>query len=104
MAKARSRYSALIEKIFFDHYQKGESAFEFDRNEIKAAAQSLGLDLPDNIGDVIYSFRFRKPLPEKIIETQPKEMEWVIELAGTARYRFKLVNINRISPVRISSL
>lgn len=98
MAKARSRYSALIEKIFFDHYQKGESVLEFDRKEIKSAAQSLGLDLPDNVGDVIYSFRFRKSLPKKIIETQPKGMEWVIELAGTARYRFRLGKINRILP------
>lgn len=98
MAETSNRYKALIEEIFFDHYQEGESDFEFDRKEIESAAQSLGIDLPSNVGDVIYSFRFRIPLPEKIIKTQPEGMEWVIELAGTARYRFSLVKFNRIIP------
>ena len=98
MAKAHNRYQALIEKIFFDHYRKGETAFEFDRTEIKSAAQSLGIELPDNLGDVIYSFRFRMDLPERVAETQPDGLEWVIQLAGRARYRFNLVKINRILP------
>ena len=98
MVKARNRYQALIEKIFLDHYRDGETTFEFDRTEIKSAAQSLEIDLPDNLGDVIYSFRFRKDLPERIRATQPGGMEWVIELAGRSRYRFNLMRINRILP------
>ena len=50
------------------------------------------------MGDVIYSFRFRAGLPERVTATQPDEMEWVIQLAGRARYRFSLVKINRILP------
>ena len=98
MIRARNRYQALIENIFFDHYREGETTFEFDRTELKSAAKSLGIDLPDNLGDVIYSFRFRTGLPERVTATQPDEMEWVIELAGRARYRFSLVKINRILP------
>lgn len=98
MAKARNRYQALIEKIFFDHYREGETAFEFDRPEIKEAAKVLGIVLPDNLGDVIYSFRFRTDLPERVSATQPEGMEWVIELAGRSRYRFNLVKINRVLP------
>ena len=100
MIRARNRYQALIENIFFDHYREGETTFEFDRTEIKSAAKSLGIDLPDNLGDVIYSFRFRTALPERVAATQPDEMEWVIELAGRARYRFSLVKINRILPCK----
>lgn len=97
-SKVRNRYQALIEKIFFDHYSHGETSLDFTRPEIKDAAQALGIVLPDNLGDVIYSFRFRTDLPDRIIATQPKGMEWVIELAGRAKYRFSLVKINRVLP------
>lgn len=98
MAEKLNRYQALIEKIFFDHYEEGDSSFGFARQEIKDAASELAIDLPDNLGDVIYSFRFRIALPESITDTQPDSMEWVIELAGRSRYRFNLVKINRIVP------
>ena len=81
MAKEGSRYDALIEKIFFDHYRKGESEFKFARTELESAAESLDIDLPKNLGDVIYSYRFRKDLPKPVTATQPDGMEWVIELA-----------------------
>ena len=100
MPKTLNRYQAIIDKIFFDHYRKGETSFEFHRKEIKSAAQVLGIDLPDNLGDVIYSFRFRTDLPERVVTTQPDGVEWVIELAGKARYRFNLVKVNRILPRR----
>jgi len=96
--KARNRYQALIEKIFFDHYAAGESVLNFSRQEIKDAAAALGISLPDNLGDVIYSFRFRTDLPERVVATQPDGMEWVIELAGRSLYRFSLVKISRIRP------
>jgi hypothetical protein len=93
-----NRYAAIIEKIFFDHWKKGSKEFEFDRTEIKHWAEKLKIELPDNIGDLIYSFRFRTPLPQSIIDTQPKGMQWHIQLAGRAHYRFKLARENRIVP------
>jgi len=35
MAKKPNRYSALIEKIFFDRYSKGDRVVEFERTEIE---------------------------------------------------------------------
>ncbi|BAQ67791.1 hypothetical protein [Rhodovulum sulfidophilum] len=96
--KVRNRYQALIEKIFFDHYSEGATELGFSRQEIKDAARDLGIELPDNLGDVIYSFRFRTELPPRVLETQAEGMEWVIELAGRSQYRFSLVKINRILP------
>jgi hypothetical protein len=93
-----NRYAAIIEGIFFDHWEKGIKAFEFERAEIKQWAAKLKVVLPDNIGDLIYSFRFRVPLPERIRKTEAKGMQWHIELAGRARYRFKLAKENRILP------
>jgi hypothetical protein len=96
--KGENCYAAIIEKIFFDHWKKGMKEFEFDRTEIKTWAAKLKIVLPDNIGDLIYSFRFRTPLPASIRETEPKGMQWHIQLAGRAHYRFKLARENRIVP------
>lgn len=93
-----NRYRILIEHIFFDHWADGVAEFEFERGEIESHAAKEGIALPKNIGDLIYSFRFRYPLPNRILETQPEGLEWVIEGAGRARYRFRLVKITRIVP------
>ncbi len=98
MPKPQNRYSALIEKIFFDRHRDGETEFEFARSELKDSASSLEIDLPDNLGDVPYSFRYRNPLPDRILSTQPEGFEWIIEGAGRSRYRFKLVPATRILP------
>jgi len=88
----------LIERVFFDHWSEGATDFEFARDEIETVAGELEIALPKNLGDLIYSFRFRVPLPDKIIGTQPEGLEWIIEGAGKARYRFRLVKITRILP------
>ncbi|WP_026332987.1 hypothetical protein [Thioalkalivibrio sp. ALE20] len=92
------RYDALIEKIFFDHYKPEDNDFTFYRSEVICAAEALDVSLPRNIGDLFYSYRFRKPLPDRIIKTQPEGMEWVIVLSGKGVYRFSLVKQNRIYP------
>jgi len=96
--KTENRYVAIIEKIFFDHWKKGISEFEFDRSEIKEWATKLSINVPDNVCDVIYSFRMRRPLPDSIRATEASGMQWHIRLAGRARYRFKLAKENRILP------
>jgi len=98
MANERNRYGALIEKIFFDRYAEGATELEFARIDIEKAAQDLGIELPKNLGDVLYSFRFRTALPTRIVKTQFEGKEWVIELAGRGVYKFRLVKINRILP------
>ncbi len=98
MAQAQNRYAAIIEKIFFDRYEDGATSFHFEREDIETTAAHLGIKLPKNLGDVIYSFRHRNPLPDRILATQPEKMEWVIKGAGRAVYEFKLVKISRIVP------
>lgn len=98
MSKEQNRYSAIIEKIFLDRFSEEDTIIPFNRDDINKAAVDLDIALPKNIGDVLYAFRFRTALPDKILETQPEEMEWVIELAGRAKYKFSLVRANRILP------
>lgn len=96
--KQPNRYQALVESVFFRAYRKNAVIVPFTREELVATAHTLGIVMAKNPGDVLYSFRYRNPLPKKILATQPKGMEWVIEGAGRAKYEFKLVPINRIAP------
>jgi len=96
--KPLNRYQKIIKKIFFDRYKKRAKTVAFVREDIETTASDLAIKLPKNLGDIIYSFRYRNPLPDSIIKTQPKGLEWVIEGLGTAKYQFKLVKINRITP------
>lgn len=93
-----SRYTALIEGVFFDHFAEGVTEFEFEREDLVTKASELGFELPKNLGDVVYSIRYRTPLPETVLRTQPADKEWVIEGAGRSRYRFRLVSANRVVP------
>jgi hypothetical protein len=93
-----NRYASIIKTLFERHYRKGAKSFEFTRDEFERIATELGIVLPKNVGDLIYSFRFRTPLPPEIISTAPAGKEWTIELAGRAKYRFALDAINRILP------
>ncbi|HMT42950.1 MAG TPA: endonuclease [Chakrabartia sp.] len=100
MAKTpvQNRYQALIESIFFESFRPGMTDFEFERSELKAHATKLDITLPENLGDVIYAMRFRTPLPSRVLDTQTDGKEWVIELAGRSKYRFRLVRATRIIP------
>ena len=95
-----AQYSSVIIHIFQNHWKKGVESFEFHRDELVAAALSVGVDRPDNLGDVIYSFKFRRALPTEIVSTAPKGTTWLLEGAGRARYRFRLLKTggNTIKP------
>ncbi len=95
-----SRYDALIEAVFFANYQHGAREVPFTRAEFESLAKKLKIDLPKNLGDVIYSYRFRKLLPERVRGLAGENEEWVIEGAGSAKYVFRLVPASKIEPQR----
>src|SRR5580692_5022007 len=96
--KKPNRYSAIIGTIFKRHHKPGKTEFEFSRDEFVDVAKSLRIALPKNLGDTIYSFRFRTVLPPEIVATASLGMEWGIELAGKGVYRFRLGRPVRIEP------
>lgn len=96
--KQPNRYQVLIADIFSNRHKKGSNVIPFTRVELTDTADKLEIVLPRNLGDILYYFRYRNPLPESILKTQPPGMEWVIEGAGRALYEFRLVPINRIAP------
>ncbi len=100
MPKKLSLYDALIVRIFNNHFRQGVDFFDFDRVEIETVAAELNLRLPKNLGDLIYSFRYRKSLPAEIAATASGKRAWIILPAGRAKYRFELAKLTQIVPRR----
>lgn len=97
MAKA-NRYSQIIEAIFLNSYKAGVKEIAFTRDEIISAASSLKIALPKNIGDVLYSFRYRTALPQKITEKAPEGLEWIIRSVGKGLYKIVLTKQKSFLP------
>ncbi len=94
----KNAYTSIIEKIFLSHYSVNKDYVEFERSDLEKVAIELNIDVPRNLGDIIYSFRFRTDFPEKIIEKAPEGKMWVIRLAGRGKYKFALVPDKPIEP------
>ena len=96
-----NRYSQIIEAIFYKYYSDGATEVEFDRTDINKVADELNIRLPKNLGDVIYSFRYRANLPSKIMEIAPEGHEWIIRPTGRGSYKFALITTLQIVPSEI---
>lgn len=83
-----NRYLAIIEEIFRKRYRAGATQVPFDRDEISKVARKLGIELPKNLGDLIYTFRYRAALPPGITSKAPAGTNWIIRPAGRSQYCF----------------
>ena len=93
-----SAYTAIIEEIFFSKFEKGMTQVDFERPDIAAAAKRRGVSVPSNVGDVVYSARYRGTFPESIQSTATEGYEWIIPGAGRGRYSFVLTRPVRLAP------
>lgn len=93
-----NRYSQIIERIFTARYHEGDTQVCFEREDIEHTAAELEIRLPKNLGDLIYSFRYRTPLPSAVQRTTPGGYMWIIRPAGQAKYCFDLVWAQAITP------
>lgn len=98
VANNPNRYSQIIERIFTARYQQGATEVCFKREDIEHTAAELGIKLPKNLGDLIYSFRYRTLLPDAVQRTAPGDKMWIIRPAGRAKYCFVLVQAQAITP------
>ncbi|BAZ15987.1 hypothetical protein NIES4071_78600 [Calothrix sp. NIES-4071] len=101
--KSSNRYEQIIERIFLSKYQEGISELDFVRQDIIDVAQELGMEAPKNVGDVIYSFRYRNILPNSIKSKAPEGYSWIIRSVGRSRYRFIIVPEQIIIPSQMLS-
>jgi hypothetical protein len=96
-----NKYSEIIQLIFDRNYSENATEVSFSRDDIEEAANKLGMKIK-NLGDVIYSFRYRTQLPISVTNKAPTGREWSIKPAGSAKYKFVAVTIGSsiISPRR----
>jgi hypothetical protein len=96
--KRKNRYSAIIEKIFSDKFELGKTSVDFKREEFETVARQLRITLPKNLGDLVYSFRYRTDLPESIREKAGKGETWIIRPIGKGCYSLDLVADRPLHP------
>ena len=92
------KYAKIIEWIFQKNYQPGKVYIHFNREELVHASEALGFERIKNLGDIPYSFRFRRDLPPSIKNTAPKGADWIIVGAGVGEYQFRLALPGKIQP------
>ena len=97
MAKSNV-YAAILEEIFLSKFKEGTTQVDFERSDISAAAKQLRLPRPSNLGDVVYSARYRGTLPEAVQSTATTDREWIIRGTGPGRYSFVLTRPIRLAP------
>lgn len=94
----QGKYSQIIVHIFKKYYTQNAEIVYFEREDIDKAAKELGLKVPKNIGDNIYSFKSRAKLPEEITEKAPIGKAWVIKNLSNSKYAFVTTSCARILP------
>ena len=62
-------YAAIIEKVFESKYKPGMREVDIEREELAKIATELQLD-PKNLGDLIYSFRYRADLTDLLYQVE----------------------------------
>ena len=88
----------IIERLFRALHSPGLQEVTFTRDDLESAAQQLGASRPKNLGDIVYSLRYRVPLPDSIQQTAPPDREWAIFPGGNAVYTLRTVPFNLIEP------
>ncbi len=87
----KNRYTSIIEAIFLSKFKAGMREVRFEREDIERSAKRLGVKLPKNPGDLVYSFRYRAAFPVAISSRAGEGKTWIIRPAGRSKYKFVLV-------------
>jgi len=90
-------YSQILSMIFLEHFVPGVERIPFTRDDIENASSRLGQSLK-NLGDVVYSYRYRNEMPKSISEKAPPGKAWIIIGEGDAQYAFKLCHTPFVTP------
>lgn len=86
-----NRYQRLAAWVFLKHYRPGDTHIEWTRDELRQGAVALGIELPKNLGDVVYAIRYRIDFPSAMRDVAPVGLEWIIRSVGRSRYAFDLI-------------
>lgn len=95
-----NRYDAIIQRVFDKVFRERRTELPFERDELVAAAHALGVEVPKNLGDLLYAYRFRRSLPEAIRRRAPEGTTWEIRGTGRGSYAFVAVEPLDLTPSR----
>jgi len=93
----QNAYDSIISEVFAAKRTHGATRFEFTREDLASAAKKSGVKAPKNLGDVIYTYRFRRPFPSAIATAAPARKMWIVTGKGDARYEFRLITKPNLS-------
>ena len=99
---AQDRYTQILIGIFERIYEPNGETLAFPRTMIQDVAQELGIALPKNVGDVIYTFRNRRPIPLEIQSTAKHQRSWAIRSIGSGQYAFVQVRDVDLRPAKLA--
>lgn len=89
--KSPPRYEQILSWVFEQRHTADSLHVSWDREDLDTGAEALGLKRVKNLGDIPYTYRFRKDMPASINATAPAGMEWIIRGAGDGKYRFDAI-------------
>jgi hypothetical protein len=92
-------YHQIISEVFQRNRKNNATRFEFSRSDLLTVAKQFGIvevegdekTIAKNLGDIVYTYRFRKDFPPTILQAAPKGKMWIITGKGDARYEFRLI-------------
>jgi hypothetical protein len=91
-------YVKVMEALFERHDASHCDSFNWSREEIREIADDLGVSVPKNLGDNIYSIRHgREALPENILDMAAPR-HWLLLPAGKGKYKFLKGKAANFSP------
>lgn len=93
-----SKYDKVIERVFLKNHDDNAVRVSFDRDELAQACDDLKISRIKNLGDIPYSYRFRKELPNSIKDKCQNNSEWIIIGTGIGSYEFRLASPGKIKP------
>lgn len=91
-----SKYDDIIETVFFNNYKEGDQKVSFGREELAQACDTLNISRIKNLGDIPYTYRFRRNLPDSIKNQAPINTYWIIIGTGRASYEFRQATPGKI--------
>jgi len=82
------KYDSIIKVIFAENFAEGKTSIKFKRELLQQKADELKIGVPKNLGDIIYSYKYRNSMPDEIAKTAPEGYYWRIRNVGRAQYEF----------------
>ena len=100
-----SKYDSIIKSIFLERYVEGATSIPFERDTLAKKSLELGISLPKNLGDIVYTYKYRNHLPKEIIQTAPEGHYWRLRNVGIGQYEFILafgIEFEEPDPILVS--